>query len=441
MKRAWLLLGLCWMGVAGCDSPIVGAECRSGYLVCGSRCTDPSSDFRNCGSCGHSCGRYICQEGVCSTTELRDGGTPDDGGASGMDGGTAGDGGMLDGSSGAGGTSGTSGTSGASGSSAAGGTGGNPGQGGMSGGGDFNPDAGLDGCQIGQQECSGTCSNPATDPNNCGKCDNVCPPDQVCSGGSCSIMCDPPLILCAGQCFDLSEDPDHCGSCDNKCASGICEDGTCADAVAGQAVVIGHDYVGPANSAMRRLAGNAIFLGRGAPVRVLTYAGEASAASVAGVEGAIDAVKTEIGRDWMKIPAIESIVPLQLASADVLLVHSQFGASDSTLKKLGQAWGNALAQFLVTGGVVVVFETPSSNNTGTFKILEPAMIFAADSREAVPSQQLKVETPGLGVAVRVPDRYMSAAETVHFNTVTSPGASVVVDQDGKPVIVQRVIVP
>jgi hypothetical protein len=417
MKRAWLWLGLCWMSVAGCDSPIVGAECRSGYVLCGSRCTDPNSDFRNCGSCGHSCGRYICQDGVCSTSELRDAGTPDAGGAAGMDGGTAGDGG------GAGGTSGSTG------------------QGGMSGGGSFNPDAGLSGCMIGEQECSGTCSNPATDPNNCGKCDNVCPPAQVCSGGSCSILCDPPLVMCAGQCFELTKDPNHCGSCNNKCASGICENGVCADAVAGQAVVIGHDYVSPSNSAMQRLAGNAIFLGRGAPVRVLTYVGDASMASVAGVEGAINAVKTEIGRDWMKINAIESIVPLQLASADVMLVHSQFGASDSTLKKLGQAWGNALAQFLVTGGVVVVFETPSTHNTGTFKILAPAMIFAADSREAIPSQQLNVETPGLGVAVRVPDRYMSAAETVHFNTVTSPGASVVVDQDSKPVIVQRVIVP
>jgi hypothetical protein len=435
MKRAWLLLGLCWISVAGCDSAIVGAECRSGYLICDGVCVDPHADFRNCGACGHSCGAYICQDGTCSKTQLRDGGMDADGS---MDGSTSGEGGVTDGGvSGAGGTGGVSGNGGMDGSVGQGGQSGS----GAAGGGGFNPDPGLGGCVIGQQKCLDTCSNPATDPNNCGSCGNVCPQDQVCSGGTCSIQCDPPLVLCGGECYDLSEDPDHCGNCDTKCASGICENGACADAIAGHAVVLGHDYVGPANSAMRRLAGNAVFLGRGAPVRVLVYQGEANPASVTGVENAINAVKSEIGRDWMKIVAIESIVPLQLAMADVLLVHSQVGASDSTLMKLGHEWGNAIAQFLVTGGVVVVFETPSANNAGTYQILEPAMIFAAESRESVVSQQLKVQTPGLGVAVRVPDRYMSGIETVHFKGVSTPGASVVVDQDGLPVIVQRVIVP
>jgi hypothetical protein len=292
---------------------------------------------------------------------------------------------------------------------------------------------------LGEQQCSGVCSNPAADPAHCGSCDNACLPIEVCSAGSCAIECEAPLVQCDGQCFDLTTDPDHCGACGTRCTSGICEDGSCADAIAGQAVVIGHDFVSASNTAMRRLAGNAVFLARGAPVRVLVYRGEASDASANGVETAIDAVKRELGRDWQKIAAIESIVPLQLASADALLVHAQAGASKSTLMKLGQQWGNAIAQFLVAGGVVVVFDTPSTTNDGTFRVLEAAHIFEADSRESVASQQLTLQTPGLGVAVRVPDRYMSATNTVHFNAVTTPGAFVVVDKDGLPVVVQRVI--
>jgi len=450
MKQAWLLVALIGLAVtSGCDSPIVGAECKTGFTLCGGVCVDLRADFRNCGSCGHSCGRFACDDGICSTTQIRDGGSADAGKLDGsvLDDGSFGDGSLSEGGSGSGGGSATGGGSGTSGNGASGnGTSGYGASGNGSGGngvggdgGTFNPDSGLDGCGLGEQLCTGVCSNPAIDPGHCGACDNACLLGEVCSAGSCGLQCDPPLVNCDGACIDLSDDPDHCGSCGVHCTSGICEDGLCADAVAGQAVVIGHDLVN-SNTAMRRLAGNAVFLARGAPVRVLVYRGEADAASVSGVESAIDAVKRELGRDWTKIDAIESIVPLQLATADALLVHAQAGATRSTLEKLGQAWGNALADFLLGGGVVVVFDTPSSSNDGTFRVLGPAHIFEADSRELVTSQQLILQTPGLGVAVRVPDRYMSATNTVRFNNVTTPGSFVVVDKDDKPIVVQRVIV-
>jgi hypothetical protein len=444
-----LVLLVASASVAGCDSAIVGAECKTGFTLCDGVCVNLRADFRNCGSCGHSCGRFACDDGSCSTTKLQDGGSADAGKLDGsmlddgsMAEGGSGDGGLGDGGTGDGsmgeGGPGEGGTG--EGGTGEGGTGeGGTGEGGTGDGGGLDPDAGLGGCGLGEQICGGGCSNPVVDPTHCGSCDTACMIGEVCSDGSCAVQCDPPLVQCDGACFDLTSDPDHCGACGMHCTSGICEDGQCADAIAGQAVVIGHDFKS-ANSAMRRLAGNAVFLGRGAPVRVLVYRGEANAASVTGVETAIDVVKRELGRDWMKVDAIESIVPLQLATADVLLVHAQEGATRSTLEKLGQQWGAAVAQFLLAGGVVVVFDTPSSNNDGTYRVLEPAHIFEADSRETVTSQQLILQTPGLGVAVRVPDRYMSATNTVHFNNVTSPGSFVVVDKDGKPVVVQRVIV-
>lgn len=401
---------VCWLGLlclCACESPIVGLECRPGFTLCGGRCVDLSADFRNCGSCAHSCGQYVCEQGTCSSDAMHDAGMPRP------------EAGIPD----AGPTDAGSDVDVDGGDEDAGG---------------FQTDAGLPGCSVGTQECEGVCANPSNDPRHCGSCGVACGPELFCSAGICRPECEAPLTQCDALCFDLQRDPDHCGSCDKRCMSGICELGECADAIAGQAVVIGHDFT-KANTAMQRLAGNAVFLGLGAPVRILVYAGDADAASVEGVERAIDVVKEETGRDWQRVEAIEALVPLQLSAADVLLIHAQVGASNSSLRKLGEQWGNALAQFVSTGGVIVVIEAPSERNAGTFQVLGPSRIFLAQGREEIESQPLNVETPGLGVAVRVPERYMSLSHTVHFNGVTSPGSLVVVDKERLPVVVQRVV--
>jgi hypothetical protein len=403
MKSLLALLTLALCSLA-CESPIVGLECREGFSLCGNTCVDLRSDFRNCGECDNSCGRFVCEKGSCSAEQIRDGGTdsgPTDAGA-GKD---AGRDANTDDDAGA-----------------------------------FNPDTGLPGCSVGYQDCDGVCANPSTDPRHCGSCGNACPDGMFCTSGTCSPECETALTQCGTLCVDEQRDPDHCGACTKRCTSGICELGSCADAIAGQAVVIGHDFTS-ANTAMQRLIGNAVFLGLGAPVRVLVYTGNADPASSMGVERAIDVVKTETGRDWQRVEAIEALVPLQLSAADVLLVHAQVEASNSTLRKLGEQWGNALAQFVSIGGVVIVVEAPSALNSGTFQVLEPARIFLASGRDEIEPQALTVQTPGLGVAVRVPDRYMSLSHTVHFSGVTSPGTVVVTDRDALPIVVQRVISP
>ena len=397
MKSLHAIAALALLLVA-CESPIVGLECREGFSLCGNSCVDLRSDFRNCGQCDKSCGRFVCEEGSCSAEQIRDAGV---------------DGGPFD----AGKDAGPDDDAGA-----------------------FNPDAGLPGCSVGYQDCDGVCANPSNDPRHCGSCGNACPDGMFCSSGTCAPECEAALLQCGALCVDAQRDPDHCGDCTKRCTSGICELGSCADAIAGQAVVIGHDF-SSANTAMQRLLGNAVFLGLGAPVRVLVYTGDADPASSMGVERAIDVVKVETGRDWQRVEAIEALVPLQLSAADVLLIHAQVEASNSTLRKLGEQWGNALAQFVSIGGVIVVVEAPSARNSGTFQVLEPARIFLAGSREEIEPQALTVEAPGLGVAVRVPDRYMSLSHTVHFEGVTSPGTIVVTDRDALPVVIQRVISP
>lgn len=386
------------LSMLACQSPIVGLECREGFTLCGNTCVDTSSDFRHCGMCDRSCGRYVCEKSSCSSQNIRDAGPNDGGKDAGRDAGKDDDGGG------------------------------------------FHPDAGLPGCGVGYQDCEGECANPINDPKHCGTCDVVCPAGTFCSNGSCAPECDKALMQCGVLCVDSQRDPDNCGDCTKRCTSGICELGSCADAIAGHAVVIGHDFTS-ANTAMQRLVGNAVFLGMGAPVRVLVYTGDANPMSSAGVERAIDVVKTETGRDWQRVEAIEALVPLQLGAADVLLIHAQVEASNSTLRKLGEQWGNALAQFVSIGGVVIAIDAPSQRNSGTFQVLEPARIFLARSREEIEPQALTVKTPGLGVAMRVPDRYMGLSHTVHFRSVTSPGTLVVTDRDALPVVVQRVISP
>jgi hypothetical protein len=403
-----VLLSCALLGVAGCKSAIVGSECRPGFTLCGAECVNLQADFRNCGECGSHCGRFICDEGSCTRRVRPDAGPPD----AGDNEASVPDAAAPDASREAG----------------------PPEDGG------FDPDAGLGGCLVGRQECEGSCVDPEKDRAHCGICGNACGTGELCSGGVCAPQCEDPLVACDDQCVVLSSDPEHCGSCGGRCASGICEAAVCADAIAGQVVVIGHDFT-TANNAMRRIAGNAVFLARGAPVRVLVYRGDANAASVSGVEQAIDFAKAEIGRDWRKVDAIEALVPLQLADADVLLVHAQANATNSTLQKLGQQWGSALGQFLVRGGIVVLIEAPTTRNDGTYRILVPSNIFAAASRSSIAVQQLRVQTPGLGVALRVPDRYMSAENTVRFDGVSTAGTSIVVDGTMRPVVVQRVIVP
>jgi hypothetical protein len=229
-----------------------------------------------------------------------------------------------------------------------------------------------------------------------------------------------------------------CGNCGWACASGICVDGVCENHVSGHVVVIGHDFW-DFNFAMSRIAGNAVFLARGAPVRLLTYRGDVDTWSEGSVNFSLEFRSRELGREYVEVDAVEALVPLQLNTADVFLIHAQAHASNSTLEKLGRQWGNALRQFLSQGGTVVLFETPSESNDGTYQILEPAHLFSAGEREDIASQQLRVSNPEFGAVLHVPGRYMSTTHSVRFKDITTDITPLVVDEDGEPVVLQRVI--
>jgi hypothetical protein len=406
--------------LAACGSPIVGGECRPGFVICDGACVDLDSDPAHCGACGRDCGAFACSEGMC-TREPRDPGTDGGGGVprdGGVDGGMSGD--PVQPPPG----------TGSSGSSVP-----------------LLPDGGFafpdprveDGCAIGQTECGTRCADLQSDRDSCGACAAMCGAGQFCIAGRCEDECDPPLTRCGAQCVDLESDEQHCGGCGVVCFSGLCESGVCTGAVPGHLVVIGHDYAGSANAAMQRVAGNALFLASGAPVRAIVYRGAVQTASAQGVTRAFDAVAAATGRTWTEALVDPDRVPERLIEADAFIVHAQRGASDAELAELGRRWGLAMAQFLLRGGIVVLFETLSSSNRGTFQVLEPAGLFTATGRESTRGT-LQIVEFGDSVATQVTPMYQSQPTTVRFTGVAEAGGVVVQDAAGEAVVVHRTAV-
>jgi hypothetical protein len=299
-------------------------------------------------------------------------------------------------------------------------------------------DGGPRGCGLGELECMGVCVDGLSDPANCGACGNHCDVGEVCSDGVCGASCTPPRRICDGRCVDVTWNPDHCGSCGTVCSSGICIDGECSEPLAGHVVVIGHDYV-MSRRGQNRLAGNAVFLARGSPVQVLVWEGQSTMASRSGTDAAIDQVATAIGRTWTRTAPTDSVeVPLRLATHDAFVIYAQAGEDDATLRSYGVKWQGALIEFLRRGGVVVLFDTQSPINAGTWQILAEAGLFTATGRVDTTGSVIIVSEPADAVALRVPLAYAGERTTVRF---LSSDATVVTRDSMGPVVIHRTIVP
>jgi len=79
-------------------------------------------------------------------------------------------------------------------------------------------------CQQGLVKCGGACVDPLTDRQYCGasgdcqgaNAGDTCVAGEVCSAGSCAVSCQQGLIECGGTCIDPTTDHAYCG------ASGDC---------------------------------------------------------------------------------------------------------------------------------------------------------------------------------------------------------------------------
>lgn len=423
IPRQWRLRALTFFlaavplwALAGCGSPIVGQSCADGFTRCGDRCVDLSADPGHCGTCSLSCSAGdVCASGDCAPA---DGGVFDAGDAGDAEMPDAGDGGLGDGGT----PDGSMGD-------------GSMGDGGLPDGG--LPDGGSCVCDLGELCCDLGCVRPQSDPNDCGGCGIRCGAAEVCSAGACAAVCDPGFTFCSGRCFDLANDPNHCGSCTLSCPSGICIEGACEAATGGHLVVIGHDYRNSRRD-MNRIVGNAVFLARGAPVRVLVYEGSSRSTSLTGVDRAIDQTAVATGRTWTRTVTDIGKAPLLLADADVFVLPSQQDAADAVLAEAGGEWSLALRSFLRGGGVVVLMDGGSTINAGTWQILDAAGLFSATGIVDVSLDNLTVIQRTDAVALGMPAMYRAERSSVRF--LTTEG-TVVVTHPGGPVVIHRLVIP
>ncbi len=91
--------------------------------------------------------------------------------------------------------------------------------------GDATADCNLradDGCEV----------DLAADGEHCGVCGHACRAGETCEAGRCALRCASGLAACGGRCTDPSSDPGNCGACGLTCATrananAACRSGGC----------------------------------------------------------------------------------------------------------------------------------------------------------------------------------------------------------------------
>ena len=150
-------------------APVAQVCALATHLSCGGVCVDATTDPRNCGACGRSCGQGTCAGGICACPSN-----------------------LLACSAGCVDTLTDRMNCGAC----------------------SRVCAATETCQLGQ------CVSPAA------ACNPACVPGQVCVGGMCQCM--PGQTLCDGVCLDTQTTPQHCGACGKACVPGqLCQAGAC----------------------------------------------------------------------------------------------------------------------------------------------------------------------------------------------------------------------
>ena len=95
------------------------------------------------------------------------------------------------------------------------------------------PDAGKS-CELGEEDCFGTCVLTDRDPLHCGACGNACADGERCQLGMCVVSCPAGQEPCTDgsgvtRCVSTDSDPANCGACGNVCGAGtVCSEGSCA---------------------------------------------------------------------------------------------------------------------------------------------------------------------------------------------------------------------
>ncbi len=380
-------------------------------------------------------------------------------GGDGTGGGTGGNGtGGGSGGNGTGGGSGGNGTGGGTGGDGTGGGTGGNGTGGSGTGGSGTGGGGTGGGPSGSGGVGGgECLPPFDTPAACGDCDTECngatPVCAPAGGGSfeCVPVCDPPLTNCSGTCVDLDTDPRNCGICGNVCPSGVCVDGICQGATPGHVVYICMNYEEVFQvSAQTTLLGNAVFLSRNDPVRVLAYSDHALRRVMNTTDRAIRWAGEQLNRqvEITRVTDVDTIeTDLVLSSYDVFLVYDQQQASPGQLAAAGSQLAVTLEAFTVGGGVAVLLS--GATGAGEMGEFATAAGLAAIGVETPYSQLAYVRANADVISVNVISPFQTLASSCTFATTETPSSDVVfVVTDtppgggtGAPIVLHKVVTP
>jgi hypothetical protein len=473
---------------AGCGSSngVVGDTCANGYTQCGPFCIWLDTDDQNCGKCGHVCPTGIaCEKGVCGGTEPDGAPFPDASEDSSVDA-TLSDGANIDGtvndgqgedaplSEGGprhfpdGGREGADGaplepdgapyeTDGAPTSEDAttplpdGETRLPDGAIELPDGEIVPPDSSLpdgetrlpDGAielEDGAILTEDACAPPYDTPSSCGTCGHVCTaPNGLCElvdgNYACAPLCTPPLTDCFGSCADLLRDPNNCGTCGNVCASQLCFLATCQGSLAGNAFIIGHDFLGAtASDAQTKLLRNAVFYNDPtAPLRLLSFEQYANASAVANGKSLIAGDPSFTATVTVSVQGTSTdIATTGLKNEDAVIIWDQPSAPSGTLATLGTKWAANLAVFQQQGGIVIVLD--GDQGVGQMpQFLTNAAILAVTGHTVYPTGS-GADDSTTSIATSMPNQYAVQTNTAWFTTseVASPTTVFVANVHGAP---------
>ncbi|APR79106.1 BNR repeat domain protein [Minicystis rosea] len=105
------------------------------------------------------------------------------------------------------------------------------GTGGMETGGSSSSSGGGSSCGTGTTDCDGACVDTSLDPKNCGACGKACAEGELCSVGTCGVVCLGGTTQCGDACKDTAIDTANCGACGHACPAGnACVGGECQSA-------------------------------------------------------------------------------------------------------------------------------------------------------------------------------------------------------------------
>lgn len=252
------------------------------------------------------------------------------------------------------------------------------------------------------------------------------------------LACAAPRVACQGACIPVADDPTNCGACGKWCPSNLCADGECLGRLAGEVILIGHDFASAgAASPQSQLLINALTLPPTDPIRVLSWETGADAYDVAHVRALAE--QQIRGRSVSVTVAADADMesPWLARSYDVVLVHDATGDDAAAL---GARWKRGLGAFVDKGGIVIALD---GGRTDVPALLSSAALLEVSSHARLAAlSRLSVSAPDDSIGARVISPYAASGSTVTFLGLDEADADVSVivrAEDGGAVVAHRVV--